>query len=257
MFRFVFCLLAVSAGSVAGSEAKSTLLSQRGIVLPAVAAERKSWTMLRVCNGYPYSQQLDMYIGKKKLIPDPLKYKDCRDVKQLLGHGDQIIARDARNEKGTFKMTGTPTQTPSLLLLVLRPDGDHPNRMSFMSHAFAIQDSAQVAVLDIFGGRPAQGGLRVRDRTPDRKEKSKNLELAYNSVVNMIDGDYDCWLGNGKTQKAVPLQVRGKENYVLLRVGSDAEDLVVFPPVDLQQSGASRAVFTTFMILPFMWVLGQ
>merc|ERR1719379_900340 len=111
-------------------------------------------------------------------------------------------------------MTGTPTQTPSLLLLVLRPDGDHPSRMSFTSHAFAVQDSAQVAVLDVYGGKAAKGGLKVRDRTPDRQSKSQNLELTYNTVVNMLDGDYDCWLGNGKAEKMVPLQVRGRENYV-------------------------------------------
>lgn len=225
------------------------------------AAQGGSKMMMRICNAYPYATELDVYQGNAKLMDGPIPYKSCEDVEQLLGRGQRITAREGERVKGSFKVTGSKVESPAMLLLVMRPGGEsHPNRLTFTSHAFSQQNNAQVAVLDVFGGQGAHRPLQIRDRTNGRAASSENL--AYNSVLNLLDGDYDCLLGGlgGSQQSPVKLHVRENENYVVLRVGTQdgkphsgrGEELLVFPQLEsksaaVQHSGFISAILTVML----------
>merc|ERR1719375_765457 len=218
--------------------------------------------MMRICNAYPYATELDVYQGNAKLMDGPLPYKTCQDVEQLLGRGQRITARDGERIKGSFKVTGSKVESPAMLLLVMRPGGEsHPNRLTFTSHAFSQQNNAQVAVLDVFGGRTAHRPLQIRDRTNGRPASSENL--AYNSVLNLLDGDYDCLLG-GSQKGPVKLRVREHENYVVLRVGTQDgkphsghdEELIVFPQLESKSAAVQCSGFISSLLTMMLaaWV---
>lgn len=65
-------------------------------------------------------------------------------------------------------------------------------------------------------------------------------DLAYDTVVEVNGGTYDCLLLGGVTDQKVPLSAVDGESYVAMRVGEEGnfdfpEEVVAFP-----QSGAPR-----------------
>lgn len=216
---------------------------------------------LRICNGYAFSEPLDVYKlqGKKKLTAKPIPYKGCRDMELPLQEGDQLDFRAGDLDIGTFYATGLPHQHVSLLLIPHRRD--HGSlAMAFDSHAFDELHTAQIAVVDAYRG-PKEGHVKLMDPVVQAAQVKRIENLTYSSVVALNPGKYDVALidGTGRNVTELSLDVDPRKKYVAMRVGIDDDsgnqgfpmELVVFP-----SDGSGAACLKMFTALIVM-VLSQ
>eukprot|EP00425_Heterocapsa_triquetra_P046211 CAMPEP_0195067180 /NCGR_PEP_ID=MMETSP0448-20130528/12320_1 /TAXON_ID=66468 /ORGANISM="Heterocapsa triquestra, Strain CCMP 448" /LENGTH=271 /DNA_ID=CAMNT_0040098553 /DNA_START=87 /DNA_END=899 /DNA_ORIENTATION=+ len=260
-----FCLLVVAAsgiGSHAPLRAKRTARSfVRSLELKQV---------LRVCNAYPFSSSLDVYIGRSKLTSRPLAYKSCGEFAPALQVGDKIDFKVADSNAGTFTISDLPSSDAVLLMVVYRHD-TISTAVSFESHVFSSLATAQVAVLDTYRGS-AKSELRIQDaasppevpREPPQAAGAQDVRselLRYDSVVAVDPGLYELLLladdadaaqPAGENTKAVArvgaradLVAKPREAYVVIRCGVEAQEgtaypqeLMVYPHTDKQALGA-------------------
>lgn len=194
---------------------------------------------LRVCNGYAFSEPLDVFKvqSKQKLTSQPLAYKACQDFDIRLQEGDQLDFKAGDLDVGTFYAAGVPSQHSSLLLIPHRRD--HSSlAMAFDSHAFAELQTAQIAVVDAYRGA-REGHVKIMDPAIQATQIKRVEDLNYNSVVALNPGKYQLALTDsiGQNLTELSLDVDPKEKYVAMRVGTDDEsasagypmELIVFP----------------------------
>lgn len=204
---------------------------------------------LRVCNAYPYSAPLDVYLdGSNKLTEDEaMAYKSCRDFAAPMKAGDKLDFKVGDASAGTFSVADLPNNDATLLLVIHRHD-TLSTAVAFESHVFANLANAQVAVIDTYKGK-AQAVPKIKDEAGSNMTRSE--ELRYNSVVAVNEGKYRVSLDDAQgLEKALSnLVALNHESYVVMRTGVEAqsgdsfpEDLIVFPQSDakmLPHAGAS------------------
>lgn len=203
---------------------------------------------LRVCNGYARDEALDVYVGKRRLTPRPLGYKQCDTFAGgAIAVGERLDFRAADVSIGTFNVEALPQSDAVLLLVIYRHDAQSTS-VAFESHVFPAGEMAQVAVIDTYKGK-ANTELRIRERKSDANGEI----LRYGTAIGVNPGIYEVSLVNagGKEIAFDNLVALNNEAYVILRVGIDAqigqkyeEELLVYPRSDpsfFQKSASIRA----------------
>lgn len=225
-------------------------IDSTGFVKPLEFSHR-----LRVCNAYPYSAPLDVYLdGSKKLTEESsMAYKTCKDFAAPLRAGDKIDFKVGDSTAGTFSVADLPNNDATLLLVIHRHD-TLSTAVAFESHVFASLASAQVAIIDTYKG---QGLATPKIKDDLNSTIARSEELRYNSVVAINQGKYQVSLDDdkGNVKSLAELVALDHESYVVMRTGVEAnrgdsfpEELVVFPQSDakmLPHSG-SEPVFGAF-----------
>lgn len=208
---------------------------------------------LRVCNAYPYSSAMDVYIrgGDKLTDEQPMQYKSCRDFVSNMQAGDKVDFKVGEVSAGTFSVSDLPNNDAILLLVIYRHD-TLTTAVSFQSHVFANLLNAQLAIIDTYKGveHATPRIMDVLSQAPDGQRRSE--ELRFNSVVAVNPGIYELEL-HGQDHappKVAPLVALNRESYVVLRTGVEAqqgpsfpEEIIIYPksdPTRLSHSGAPR-----------------
>jgi hypothetical protein len=205
---------------------------------------------LRVCNAYPYTYPMDVYLGKEKLTETALSYKVCGTFHPTLKVGDKLDFKISDTSAGSFTVQDLPQNDAVLMLVIFRHD-TRSTAVSFESHVFANLLNAQVAVLDTYRGN-AQATPRIEDAQKHSDKEGhvqRSEELRYNSVVALNQGVYDVVLHalDGETVKAKhQLVALNRESYLVVRCGVETEegqafpqDLMVYPQSDPAQLGSA------------------
>eukprot|EP00929_Paragymnodinium_shiwhaense_P114319 TRINITY_DN82675_c0_g1_i1.p1 TRINITY_DN82675_c0_g1~~TRINITY_DN82675_c0_g1_i1.p1 ORF type:complete len:285 (-),score=93.48 TRINITY_DN82675_c0_g1_i1:94-948(-) len=203
---------------------------------------------LRICNAYPYDSGVSISVGKEELSSSPVPYKTCSEYSPKMNAGDKVDFKVDGNSVGTFTISDLPESDATLVMVIYRHD-TMSTAVSFESHIFASTSGTQVAVIDTYKGKSASE-LRIEDVKPaDKHKEEKNKHsfvarsemLRYNNVVAVNPGVYKVRLMEEGQKSAADAELVAvqKENYVILRVGVQAEEgkaypeeLVVFPHSD-------------------------
>jgi hypothetical protein len=192
---------------------------------------------LRVCNAYPYSFPMDIYLGKEKLTDSPMAYKKCDEFTPNLKAGDKLDFRVGDSSAGSFSVSELPGNDAVLVLVIYRHDTESTS-VSFESHVFSNLINSQIAVLDAYRGT-TKATPRIRD--VQEAKTDRNEELRYDSVVAVNPGLYEVVLQttDGETKAKHELVALNRESYVIVRCGVEAgrgqsypQDLMVFPHSD-------------------------
>jgi len=242
-----------SAISIAGRSPQSARQSEATSFVRSLEFKQT----LRVCNAYPYDSGVDIFLGKEELSSKSLPYKSCKEYSPKLRAGDKVDFKVDGSSAGTFTISDLPASDATLLMVIHRHDR-MSTAVAFESHVFSSTAGPQVAVIDAFKGS-SSSELRIEDvkpgKAPGSEEKkhsfvARSEMLRYNNVVAVNAGVYKVRLQLEKaTQDEEELVAVPKENYVILRVGVQAEEgkaypeeLMVFPHSDkkvLEPSAAS------------------
>lgn len=226
----------ISAAAGAGNRASLQRLRQRHeghSFISSLNFKHK----FRVCNAYPYSYPMDIYLGKEKLTASPMAYKKCGEFAPTLKAGDKIDFKVGDSSAGSFSVSELPENDAILMLVIYRHD-TLSTAVSFESHVFSNLVNAQIAVLDAYRGA-AKATPRIQDQKEAKTER--NEELRYDSVVAVNPGLYEVVLqsSEGETKSRHELVALNRESYVVVRCGVEAEqgqtypqDLIVFPRSD-------------------------
>lgn len=221
---------------------------------------------LRICSAFAHPKPLDVYLvhvrdakshGLHVTKDSPIAYKECRDLVLQMREGDKLNFKAGGFDVGTFSAVGLPTRSDgTILLLIPRQRESNSMALAFESHAFANLRSPQLAVVDAYRGLYMDDEVMIMDTPQETDDKQVALlesskpapraeSLKYNSVAALQLGHYQLALmttdGYNITMP-VPLHVQQGGTYLVMRVGSDANDkdnypkeLLVFP----QSSAAS------------------
>jgi len=220
---------------------------------------------LRVCNAFPNTGALDVYLGPECLTGErPMAYKSCRDFATPLKSGDKLEFRLGDASTGTFSVADLPNSDGVLLLVIHRHDSVS-TAVAFESHIFAAIDSAQVAVIDTYKGKDV-AVAKIMDKSakvskdPKAVAPVRSEELRYDSVVAVSPGEYEVELegASGKEESRATLVALSHESYVILRVGVEHQsggsfpsELVIFPNPNPEalHSGAAPHVASAASVL--------
>lgn len=192
---------------------------------------------LRVCNAYPYSYPMDIYLGQEKLTSSALPYKQCGAFSPTLKAGDKIDFKVGDSSAGSFSVSELPSNDAVMLLVIYRHD-TLSTAVSFESHVFSNLINSQIAVLDAYRGA-AKSTPRIQDIS--EAKTARNEELRYDSVVAVNPGLYEVVLasGEGENKARHELVALNRESYVVIRCGVEAQqgqtypqELIVFPHSD-------------------------
>lgn len=245
-FATALCLGMIAGNSVVDAASANALRSKNaGSSFIATLQFKRT---LRVCNAYPYSYPMDVFIGKERLTETAMPYKSCSDFFPNLKAGDKIDFRVGDSNAGTFSVSDVPDNDAVLVLVIYRHD-TLSTSVSFESHVFPNLLNAQVAVLDTYrGALKSVPHIRDAKMHPDTKQE-RSEELRYNSVVAVNQGLYEVVLKDleGKTKAQQELVAINRESYLVIRCGVEAEqgqvypqELMVFPHSDPRRlSGAA------------------
>lgn len=185
-----------------------------------------------MCNAYPFTSALDIFVGTVKLTRDPLPYKVCDEYSPALVSGDRVEFKVADTNAGTFTISELPNYEAVLLVVIFRHD-TLTTAVAFESHVFSNVASAQIAVLDTYKGR-ATSDLRIQDTTWDPtsgKGSSRSELLRFDSVVAVDPGAYEAMLveADNSIKAKKELVAVPKEAYVVIRCGVEAQEGPVYP----------------------------
>lgn len=249
----IFLLVAriASGTSVVASSTqlrKSTELGKRNAGATFISSLKFSIT-LRICNAYPYSYPMDVYLGKEKLTESAMPYKKCGEFHPNLKAGDKLDFKVRDSSAGSFSVSELPQNDAVLVLVIYRHD-TLSTAVSFESHVFASLMNAQLAILDAFKGQ-AQAVPRIQDMKTQKDGSAatdRSEELRFNSVVAVNQGLYEVVLQNtaGESKARHQLVALNRESYLVVRCGVQAvegqsypEDLMVFPESDPRALGGA------------------
>jgi len=210
--------------------------------------------VLRVCNAYPYTYPMDIYLGKEKLTDSSMHYKKCAEFHPTLKVGDKLDFKVGDSSAGSFTVNELPQNDAILQLVIYRHD-TRSTAVSFESHVFSNLLNAQIAVLDAYRGT-AKGTPKIQDMKQPQKEHeiTRSEELRYNSVVAVNQGVYEVVLHatDGEAKARHQLVAVNRESYLVLRCGVEAtegqafpQELMVFPESDPAQLGGA-ATYSLF-----------
>jgi len=261
MFRFASfaILLLARIASSTSVVAVNQLRSKRNAGATFIST-LKFTVKLRICNAYPYSYPMDVYLGKQKLTESPMPYKMCGEFHPDLKAGDKLDFKVRDSSAGSFSVSELPQNDAVLVLVIYRHD-TMSTAVSFESHVFASLMNAQVAILDAYKGK-SQAIPRIQDikaqQDPNDKGEHRSEELRFNSVVAVNQGLYEVILTSpeGEQKARHQLVALNRESYLVVRCGVQAaegqsypEELMVFPESDPSAlSGAAKSsLFAVFL----------
>lgn len=244
---------AAAAAVVAATDAEiGARASVRGDPAPAselevISTPAKAKQHLRICNAYAMTDSLQVTFVRVNENLGEIPYADCKDFDLLLQETDQFDFAMAKNTVGTFAVSGLPSGSRTLLLIVSKKPGNLLGT-SFKSHAFMEDESgsSQVAVIDTFrGSSKSSPKVQIRRRVEAESNTThKPEDLALDSVVAIAPGKYSLDLTGGVTLNMTEtFNAAPQRNYVVMRVGdgSDKDNKDAFPErlVVFPQTGAA------------------
>lgn len=244
----IFLLARIASGATV--VAASSNLRQKNAGATFISS-LKFQTTLRICNAYPYSYPMDVFLGKEKITESALAYKACGEFHPDLKAGDKLDFKVRDSSAGSFSVSELPQNDAVLVLVIYRHD-TLSTAVSFESHVFASLLNAQVAVLDAYRG-PAKAIPLIQDvkQGADEKAERRSEELRFNSVVAVNQGLYEVTLKStqGEQKARHQLVALNRESYLIIRCGVESqqgqsypEDLMVFPESDPRAlSGAAKS----------------
>jgi len=264
LITFFFCARIAASSHVAAATAavKQQLRSRHAkgeIFISSLEFTHK----LRVCNAYPYTYPMDVYLGKEKLTKKPMAYKRCEEFTPTLKSGDKIDFKVGDSSAGSFSVSELPGNDAVMLLVIYRHD-TVSTAVSFESHVFSNLVNSQIAVLDAYKGA-AKATPRIQDVS--EAKSARNEELRYDSVVAVNPGKYQVTLqsASGEEKAATNMVALNRESYVVVRCGVESaqgksypQELIVFPQSDpsaLEGAAASKNTFFAFALAFFALVL--
>jgi len=250
MLRIISLTVLLLARMASGTSvvAASTQLRQRNAGANFISS-LKFTVKLRICNAYPYSYPMDVYLGKTKLTESAMPYKMCGEFSPDLKAGDKLDFKVRDSSAGSFSVSELPQNDAVLVLVIYRHD-TLSTAVSFESHVFSSLLNAQIAVLDAYKGS-AQSVPRIQDikaQQGPEKAESRSEELRFNSVVAVNQGLYEVILDNmaGEQKARHQLVALNRESYLVVRCGVQAaegqsypEELMVFPESDPRALGGA------------------
>jgi len=211
--------------------------SHHRTVLASVPMVDKTMT---ICNAYASPKKLDVMLVRTRQVlteGSPLAYKQCKEFTFPLVEGDQLDFKSAGLDVGTFYATGLPASAASLLLVPHRRN-PHAVGMRFESHAFAVTQVPQIAVVNAYSGKEDAGSVKIAESLVEEgqtKESMMEEDLKFASVVAVNPGKYGISL-SGVNKASLPLSAVGVGKYVVIKVGMEGDEkgnfpqeLVVFP----------------------------
>lgn len=244
---------ALDSSSAAGglrSQGQAVGDSQHRTVLASVPVVDKKMT---ICNAYASPKKLDVMLVRTRQVlteGSPLAYKQCKEFTFPLVEGDQLDFKSAGLDIGTFYATGLPTTAASLLLVPHRRN-PHAVGMRFESHAFAVTQIPQIAVVNAYSDKENAGSVKIAESLVEGQTTDSMVEedLKFASVVAVNPGKYGVSL-SGVDKASLPLSVKGVGTYVVIKVGMEGDEkgnfpqeLMVFP------SGATRTAMRLSALL--------
>jgi len=252
MLRFISVAIFLLARIASGATvvAASNNLRQKNAGATFISS-LKFQTKLRICNAYPYSYPMDVFLGKEKLTAAAMPYKSCGEFQPDLKAGDKLDFKVRDSSAGSFAVSELP-QSDSVLVLVIYRHDTMSTAVSFESHVFANLLNAQVAVLDAYRGTATAIPL-IQDvkQGGDPKVERRSEELRFNSVVAVNQGLYEVTLQSsaGEQKARHQLVALNRESYLIVRCGVETqqgqsypEELMVFPESDPRAlSGAAKS----------------
>ncbi len=147
---------------------------------------------------------------------------------------------------GAFQISSLPEHDATLFLAMYRRDAK-TSAVSFASHTFSSLLNAQVAVLDTYRGQNKNAvQVNIADAGNSERKNGRKEEVQFDTVVAVNPGRFEAQLEEGaekskmSVKKAVSFSAVDRENYVVLRVGTEGnglgkefgEDLLVFPQTE-------------------------
>jgi len=203
---------------------------------------------LRICNAYPYTHPMDVYLGEEKLTESALAYKKCGEYNPTVKVGDKLDFKVGESSAGSFTVSELPSNDATLVLIIYRHD-TQSTAVSFESHVFSNLLNAQVAVLDAYRGS-AKAVPKIQDinQKQDKDFVQRSEELRYNSVVAVNQGLYEVVLHatDGEAKARHQLVAINRESYLVVRVGVEAaegqafpQELMVYPESDPRALGGA------------------
>jgi len=201
---------------------------------------------LTVCNAYADHKPLSIYTvnNKAKLTEEPLPYKGCKLIALPMEESERIDFKLGGLSVGTFRVTGLPYVSASLLLVPYQRSNDTMSA-AFASHMFSASDErAQVAVVDAYIGT-ATGALKIQQARGRNQRQTADLKSGSSIKVNAGSYQVDLDDASGKRRLTAPLEAADHARYVVMRVGSEIDgfpqELVVSPATGSDGIGATRS----------------
>lgn len=250
--RAILRAIALAAWVVvrADGHAKLRLQAERALAHERRHRQPAPKHRLRVCNAYPYSTPLNVYIGAsggmQRLTDPPMAYKTCREFEPQLHVKDRIDFRFQEASAGTFVVGDLPS-TDAVLMLVVYRHNTQTTAVAFESHVFANLLNAQIAVLDTYRG-PAKAQIKIQDA--EDATTSRSEPLAFGSVVALNQGKYEVVLAglDGLPKSRSNLTIGNRESCVVIRSGVDPaegrsypQELIVYPVHPPEKGGMLRS----------------
>lgn len=249
---FLACLAPGAAVVVAGS--KQGLRAKGSSFISSLQFKHQ----LRVCNAYPYSLPMDIYLGKEKLTEAAMPYKECAEFAPTLKAGDKLDFKVGDSSAGSFSVSDLPENDAVLVLVIYRHD-TMSTAVSFDSHVFASLDNAQIAVLDTYrGAAKAMPHIQDMKAQVGKEKEQRSEELRYDSVVAVNPGVYEVVLegSDGKNVAKHELVALNRKSYVVIRCGVEAaqgkaypQDIMVFPKSDRSALGGAPSKQPLFVVV--------
>jgi len=262
MFRSITLAFFLLASIATSTSVVASQLRQKHAGASFISSLKFKLT-LRICNAYPYTYPMDVYLGKEKLTETAMPYKKCGDFAPGLKAGDKLDFKVGDSSAGSFSVSEIPDNDAVMLLVIYRHD-TLSTAVSFESHVFSNLANAQIAVLDAFRGK-AKSVPRIQDVRKHQQEgvQQRSEELRYNSVVAVNQGMYEVVLEgttDGKKKATHQLVALNRESYLVVRCGVETEqgqafpqDLMVFPESDPRELGgaATYSLFAAALVTFF------
>lgn len=206
---------------------------------------------LTVCNAYVDSRPMNVYTHARgsrgqeeqdrahvKLTEQPLEYKRCRSLVVDLAEDAHIDFKLGGLSVGTFHANNLPYASASLLLVPYH----HTNgsmSADFLSHTFLPDETgSQIAVLDtytgsatgtmhILSGGPSPATVQLDAQLSAQGKRRRTAELKAGTAASLAAGEYEVVLrdSGGKRQRTVSLDAAAGSTYVVIRVGSEEDDI--------------------------------
>lgn len=255
MFRSITLAICLLARIAASTSVVASQLRQKHAGASFISS-LKFKLKLRICNAYPYTYPMDVYLGKEKLTEMALAYKACGDFTPALKAGDKLDFKVGESSAGSFSISEIPENDAVMLLVIYRHD-TLSTAVSFESHVFSNLANAQIAVLDAYRGKE-KAIPRIQDVRKHQPEgvQQRSEELRYNSVVAVNQGMYEVVLEgatDGQKKATHQLVALNRESYLVVRCGVQTEqgqafpqELMVYPKSDPRELGGA-AMYSLFV----------
>jgi len=198
---------------------------------------------LTICNAYADRKPLSAYTvnTRVKLTEEPIQYKTCKKIALSMEEGERIDFKLGGLSVGTFRASGLPYVSASLLMIPYHKNNDTMTA-AIASHMFSANDDrAQIAVLDAYAGVFNHRDMKIVQASGRSKH---SVDLKSGQLLHLTAGSYDVVLADekGKHLKTVHLDAQAGAQYVILHVGSEPDGTPTVDTWEHEQLLVSSAI---------------